>query len=164
MTVKTELEQALIDLFKADSAFDGVAAFARGVVYLSPMEWFPLCEVVIGSREERGEETGMHLFVYQGDITFSIQTPDNLAVNGATRTIEVPSHDAVAELADAAILLLNAPPANLGGFVSADGKERVRQVLAHSPQYTIAPSRSRANNLENLTIVKVVIQTQRQKT
>lgn len=160
MAVVTELEQKIIDLMIAASAFNSVVVFVRGVAPGSiPIAYSPLAEVFITSEAEGEHDTQVHRYRYSGTIAFSAQLLD--VIQPVARVATIASHDAVVALANAAVLLLNGTQ-TLGSFVSLDGKERVQRVDVSSPRYNIAESRARPDNLENLAHVGFTLHTQRQ--
>jgi hypothetical protein len=156
---ETEVESHVRTLLKASADLARVAAFARGILFLVPAEWYPLVEIVVDDLGEEQDQTGVHGYSYGGAIYVSDQYPDHPAL--ADREINVESQDQVKALARAIVLILKANP-TLGDLVSADGKERVWRVDVSVPKYAIAPSRGRQDNLESQAAVEFQAHSQRQ--
>ena len=161
---KREIEDRVRAILKADSAFDDVAVFVRGVMP-DPIaqHWFPLAEIMVDTEDEDAEFRVTHVdgYRYGGFVQFSALLPDHPEV--ADRESDIASYDQVAVWANRCLLLLNAAQ-TLSDLVSSDGKERVRQVNVALPKYAIGPSRARQNNLDALAMVQFDVRTARSKT
>ncbi len=156
MAVETDIEQKVIDLFKADDDFDDVELFIRGVgPYIVPQMYYPLCEVFIVSVNEDPSESGMDAYAYQGIAQFSVLVPEN--ISPVARVATMASHDAAITLACAAKLKLNSEQ-DLDGLNSAG--EQVMRVDVSSPTYNIS-QRARPDNWENMAQVQFVVHTLR---
>jgi hypothetical protein len=162
---KTEIETQVRNLLKTDAQFSSIVGFSRGILYLVPIEWFPLAEIFVDTQAEdteqqgKGGATAVHYWKYGGVIFFTDQYPDHPVL--INREIDIVSQDCVAVWVEAAAQLLR-DDQTLTNLVSADGKQQVWRVDVDVPQYAIVQRPPRVDNLESQAVVAFTVYAEEQ--
>lgn len=155
----TLIEDQIAALMVADSRFDDVLAFFRGVPYRVPSQYWPYAMVVIATETTLQEFTGNRVErAYSGVIQFNVMHQDVVEV--ASRTARIPSYDTVHALVDSTVAFFKAAAnRSLGGFTFTGGGVEAIVIGEDQIEYGFAPQNDRDDAFMNYGTVPFEVRT-----
>ncbi len=160
---KADIEERVADIILADAAFVSLKMLTIGLLWRVPVDYLPLCEVLVASEQEAEQRTGLVIRQYLGVIRFSVIVSDTPAATANPRKVKVPSYLDAASLVNAAVQLFDKQVNfDLGALVGANWAVR-RFMVETNVEYGIDSRTGREDSYENYGAVPFICETQEAK-
>lgn len=163
---KETIEGQIADIVLADANFASLKMLTIGLLWRVPVDFFPLCEVLIANEQDADQRTGQVIRQYLGAIRFNVIVSDTPTATANARKVTVPSYLQVTDFVNAAVQLFN-QQANfdLGGLTGSDPVDWAvrRFMIETSVEYGIESRTGREDNYENYGTVPFICETQEAK-
>jgi len=155
----TLIEDQIAALMGADSRFDAVLAFFRGVPYRVPTQYWPYAMIVVATETTLQEFTGNRVErAYGGVIQFNVLHQDVVEV--VARTARIPSYTTVHELVNATVACFKAAAQrSLGGYTFTGGGVEAIVIGEDQIEYGFAPQNDRDDAFMNYGTVPFEVRT-----